>query len=195
MTIARALEAGRERSTRVRTMGRWIGQLANERVSCPGGAVIVAPRPLACAPARRERGDFVANRQRMPRVRCRRNSFLLEAASFCGARATVKHTSRSGRSVRGLVTAAPLKPLSSNWDMARGCDGLGGAVPLHIDDRTGGFAAALELGQTIAKSRWGTLLRRSLAERTTMVVRSAHCFCLYNCYSDCCSLYYSHSSC
>jgi|GraSoiStandDraft_16_1057320.scaffolds.fasta_scaffold60770_2 hypothetical protein len=64
----------------------------------------------------------------MPRVRCRRNSFLLEAASFCGARATVTHTSRSGRSVRGLVTAAPLNPLSSNWDMARGCDWLGGAA-------------------------------------------------------------------
>src|SRR5205807_8497297 len=63
MTIARALEAGRERSTRVRTMARWIGQLANERVSCPGGAVIVAPRPLACAPARRETGRLCrANR-------------------------------------------------------------------------------------------------------------------------------------
>src|SRR5204863_5058794 len=64
-----------------------------ERVSCPGGAVIVAPRPLACASARRETGRFCAPTERF--------SVLLRTppASFVavrGARLARKDCGRGG---------------------------------------------------------------------------------------------------
>ena len=64
MALARALEAGRERSTRVRTIGRWIGQLANERVSCPGGRSSSHLGRWLVLPLVVRRGDFVAPTER-----------------------------------------------------------------------------------------------------------------------------------